>query len=162
MRHLSPFNQRDMWNDFDRLFDSFLSPSSREAWDKLPAFNPRVDIKETDDYFLISTDLPGLTEADINIEVKDNVLTISGERKFEEEKKDDKFHRIERSYGKFSRSFQLPEQVDTDNIEARNEHGVFEVLVPRKKVEEKKTVKIASKAGGLFSKVFNKETKEKH
>ena len=62
----------------------------------------------------------------------------------------------------FSRSFQLPEQVDVDNIEARNEHGVLEVLVPRTKAEEKKSVKIAPKNGGLFSKVFGKEDKEQH
>ena len=64
-------------------------------------FSPRVDIKETDDYFLISTDLPGMNEKDIHVEVKDGILTIGGERKFEHEEKDDKFHRIERSYGKF-------------------------------------------------------------
>ena len=158
MKQISPFRNRELLGDFDRLFDSFFNVPS-EVWNKLPSFRPQVDIKETEDYFLISADLPGFSENEVNVEITDGILTISGERKFEYEENKEKVHRIERAYGKFSRSFQLPDQIDLENIEARNENGVLEVLVPRKKVDSKKAIKIEAKKGGLFSKVFGKEDK---
>ncbi|MCB9026655.1 MAG: Hsp20/alpha crystallin family protein [Bdellovibrionaceae bacterium] len=160
MRQLSPFTQKELWGDFDRLFDSFFT-GNKETWDKLPAFSPKVDVKETEDYFLISTDLPGVNEKDIHVEINNGILCISGERNFEQEEKNEKFHRVEKSYGKFSRSFQLPDNVDFENVEARNEHGVLEVLIPRKKTEDKKAIKIEAKKGGLFSQVFGKKEDNK-
>ena len=83
MRYLSPFNNRqDLLGDFDKLVDSFFS-NNHKNWENFPACNPKVDIKESKDYFLISADIPGMNEDDINVEVNNGVLNLSGERNFE-------------------------------------------------------------------------------
>ncbi len=160
MRYLNPFqNRQDLFGDFDKLVDSFFS-NNEKKWENFSVFNPKVDIKETADYFLISADLPGMGEKDVKVEVDDGVLTISGERRFEhKEEKDGRINRLERSYGKFSRSFTLPDKVDFENIDARTEHGVLEILIPRVKDQAKKSLKIEAKPGGLFSKDVEKSGK---
>jgi len=80
---------------------------------------------------------------DINIEVQDNVLTVSGERRFEEEVKEDKYYRIERRYGSFSRSLALPQAVDENKIEAKYENGVLEVTVPKAEIAKPKKIAVA-------------------
>jgi HSP20 family protein len=153
MRHLSPFqNRQDFFGDFDKLVDSFFN-ANEKRWENFPSFNPKVDITENKDYFLITADLPGLSEKDVKVEIDNGVLTIHGERHFEnKEEVKGKVNRLERGYGKFLRSFTLPEKIDLQNIEARTEHGVFEIYIPRIQEEEKKTLKIEAKSGGLFSK----------
>jgi HSP20 family protein len=159
MRYLSPFqNRQELFSDFDKLVDSFFTNNTKK-WENFPEFSPKVDVKEGEGYFLISADLPGLSEKDVKVEVNDNTLSISGERNFEhKEEKEGKINRLERSYGKFSRSFILPEKIDIENIQARCEHGVLEVFVPKTKVEEKKSVKIETQKGNLFSKKIDSKT----
>jgi HSP20 family protein len=107
---------------------------------------PAMDLVETEDAFLLKADLPGLSEEDVALEVQDNVLTLSGERKFEHETKREGFYRVERGAGSFSRSLTLPEGVDLDAIGASFDKGVLEVRIP--KPEEKKPRRVEIAVGG--------------
>ncbi|GMI81748.1 hypothetical protein like AT1G07400 [Hibiscus trionum] len=125
----------DVWDPFkDFPFSSSLTTRSPET----SAFvNTRIDWKETPEAHVFKADLPGLKKEEVKVEVEDDrVLQISGERKIEKEDKNDTWHRVERSSGKFSRRFRLPENVKMDQIKASMENGVLTVTVP--KVEVKK------------------------
>jgi HSP20 family protein len=114
-------------SDVNRLFNSFFEGTNGGARRWTPAF----DVIEADKHLIIKGDLPGLSEDDVKIEVGDNVLTISGERRAEKEHNKDGFHRLERAFGSFSRSMTLSEGVDSDKIEATFEKGVLEVKIPK-------------------------------
>lgn len=113
--------------DMNRLFTRALgeSRSTTSAW------SPALDVLERDDEILIRADLAGLTADDIDVQLDDDVLTISGERTFKDEVKDDHYYRLERSYGSFQRSVTLPQGVESDAIAANVENGVLEVRVPK-------------------------------
>ena len=123
--------------EFDRLFGSLFDTSGRQAQRWVPA----MDLVEADDHFVLKADLPGLSEEDVAIEVQDNVLTISGSRQADHERKEQGWFRLERSYGTFSRSLTLPEGVDPDRVEASFDRGVLEVRIP--KPEERKPRRIS-------------------
>lgn len=111
---------------FGRVFDNDAAqPAGMRRW------IPAMDLVETADHFVLRADLPGLRQEDIKIEVEDHVLTVSGERKSEHERKREGFYRLERASGAFSRSLTLPEGVDTSRIEANFDNGVLEVRVPK-------------------------------
>ncbi len=134
--------------EMNRLFNTFFdAPSSNGGGGNGTArrWVPAMDLVETEDHFVLRADLPGLTEADVNIEVQDNVLTLSGERKYEHEAKKEGFYRLERGTGHFSRSLTLPDGVDPDLIAASFEHGVLEVRIP--KPEERKPKRVAIQVG---------------
>jgi HSP20 family protein len=114
----------------ESLFDDFFSDTS--SLSKLD-FRPEVDVTEDEKGIYVKADIPGLEQKDINVEVKDNVLTISGEKKEEKESKNEKEHRVERSYGSFSRSFTLPKNVDNENIKAKYKNGVLNIDLPKTK-----------------------------
>jgi len=106
-------------------------------------FVPKVDVIENETSYEIHFAVPGLKKKEFNIELKDNHLTVSGERKFTNEKKDKNYHAIETNYGSFSRSFSLPENVDTSKINAKYDKGILELTVPKdKKKALKKTIKV--------------------
>jgi HSP20 family protein len=106
---------------------------------------PAMDLLETDEDFVLRADLPGMTESDVNIELEDNVLTVSGERKAEREDKREGFYRMERAFGSFSRSLTLPKGVDPEAVSASFDQGVLEVRIP--KPEQRKPRKISISAG---------------
>jgi HSP20 family protein len=110
---------------FDRFFEGRVANGIARRW------IPAMDLVETDDQLILRGDLPGVTEDDIDIEIKDNVLTVSGERKSDHEEKGEGFHRVERSFGSFSRSLTLPQGIDADQVEANFDKGVLEVRVPK-------------------------------
>jgi HSP20 family protein len=136
-----------MQNEMNRLFGSFFdSPTPRSgARTSLRRWIPAMDIVETDDHYVLRADLPGLSEGDVNVELEENVLTISGKRSSEHEERKDGYHRVERSYGSFSRSVTLPEGVDADGIQANFDKGVLEVKVA--KPEQIKPRKVAIAVG---------------
>ena len=103
-------------------------------------WKPMVDIYDHDDKIVLKAELPGIDKKDIHVDFKDRVLTLSGERYHEDELKEESYHRKERSYGKFSRSFVLPEGLDAAKIEADYKDGVLKIAIP--KPEEKKPRKI--------------------
>ena len=121
------------FDDIDRFFDEVFVPARRQV--REGDWAPRVDISEDDGKIVLRADLPGVNEKDVSVKVEDNVLTLSGERKFEKETDEENFHRVERTYGTFTRSFSLPETVDTDKIKAKYDKGVLTISIP--KVETK-------------------------
>jgi HSP20 family protein len=128
--------------EFNRLFDTLFQPvnTNSQRW------APAMDLVEADDHFVLKADLPGLAEDDVTIEVQDGSLTISGERKSEDQKREKGWYRLERSFGRFSRSLTLPEGVDAERIEASFDKGVLEIRIP--KPEERKPRRIAIGANG--------------
>ncbi len=127
--------------EFDRLFNTLFDRSAAEA----RSWTPAMDLVEAEDHFLLRADLPGLREEDVNIEVRDNTLRISGERKAEHEQRERGWYRVERSFGRFSRSLSLPEGVDADSVTAEFDKGVLHIRIP--KPEERKPRRVAIKAG---------------
>jgi HSP20 family protein len=132
--------QTEMNRLFNAAFDAPAGNGGARRW------TPAMDLVETDEHFVLRADLPGLTESDVNIELEDNVLTISGERKAEHETKNEGYYRVERAFGSFSRSLTLPKGVDPEAVNASFDRGVLEVRVP--KPEERKPRRIEIGAGG--------------
>jgi HSP20 family protein len=128
----------------NRLFDTFFQGRALGAANGTGAARrwvPPMDLVEAEDEYVLRADLPGLAEDDLDIEVKDNVLTISGERRAEHEDRREGYHRVERAFGRFSRSLDLPEGIDSSAVSADFENGVLEVRIP--KPEERQPTKIA-------------------
>lgn len=121
---------------FSSLIDRFFNDTMTRSGGS--SFQPRVDIVENDKSFELHVAVPGMNKEDFQIEMKDNFLTVSGERKFTDEKKDANWHSIETQYGSFSRSFSLPENVDSSKIAAKYSNGILEVSIPK---DEKKVLK---------------------
>ena len=105
-------------------------------------WNPAVDLYEKDDHFVIKAELPGVDKKDIAIDLKDRVLTLSGERSYENEVKEESYYRRERSYGKFQRAFTLPADVDSDKIKAEFKDGLLQIEVPKPEEQKPKQVTI--------------------
>ena len=135
---LNDFVPTSFGNLIDRFFNESVSRSGGSAY----SFVPRVDIVEGEKAFEIHVAVPGMNKEDFKLDLNDNLLTISGERKFTQEKKDNNFHSIETQYGTFSRSFALPENVDAAKISAAYNNGILEITVPK---DEKKIVKTTIK-----------------
>jgi HSP20 family protein len=128
------------------LFNDFLNSfEKREDMNVLVDFKPAVNTREGKEAYHIDVDLPGVKKEDINVDVKDNILIISGKRETKSEVKEDEYYKIESSYGKFQRSFTLPEKVDLENISASCEDGVLEVVIPKLQIEENSAKKIEIK-----------------
>ena len=127
----------DLWDPFDSMFRSVV-PSASASDSETAAFaNARIDWKETPEAHVFKADLPGVKKEEVKVEVEDgNVLVISGERSKEKEDKNDKWHRVERSSGKFLRRFRLPENAKTDEVKAGLENGVLTVTVPKAEVKK--------------------------
>lgn len=122
----------DLRDRFDRVFDSVFGGDLTPAgWFARAEMLPKVDVAETDQALTLTADLPGIAETDIELTVADNVLTLSGERKSESEGNDRNYRVVERSHGRFTRSFQLPEGVEIDKITARFDKGVLTVVLPK-------------------------------
>jgi HSP20 family protein len=102
-----------------------------------------MDVVETEDNYVLRADLPGVSEGDVKIELDDNVLTISGERKSAHKEAKEGYYRVERAYGSFSRTLKLPEGVDADSISASFDRGVLEVNVPKPEQRKPRRVEIA-------------------
>lgn len=124
-----------------RQLNRFFNDFGLDADFSDTVWSPNVDIAETDDQYELKAEIPGLSKKEIKISVENNVLTLSGEKKHEEETNKKNFHRIETSYGRFERSFQLPEQVKAEEIKARYNNGVLTVEIP--KAEKVKPKEIA-------------------
>src|SRR3954447_22054611 len=116
--------------EMNRLFNTFFdTPTAGNGGGGYRRWVPPMDLVETEDTYVLRADLPGVAEADVAIEVEDNVLTVSGERKTEHESKDEGYYRVERAFGAFSRSLTLPEGVDAEAVAATFDKGVLEVRI---------------------------------
>ncbi len=132
-------------NEINRLFGTVFDAPNPSSGNTLRRWMPAMDLVETEEHFVLRADLPGLAEQDVNIEVEDNVLTVSGERKAEHETSKEGYHRVERAFGSFSRSLTLPEGVDADAVTAGFDRGVLEIRIP--KPEQRKPRKISIGVG---------------
>src|SRR5215831_13766234 len=122
-----------------------------ESWDvsgkeQLAAgtFVPAVDVYEDEHNLVLKMEIPGVSEEDLKVSLENNTLTVSGERKFEKEEKEENFHRIERRYGSFTRTFRLPSTVDAEKVEAGYDKGVLKITLAKRAEAKPKTIKIAS------------------
>ena len=140
------------WEPFggmDEMFNRF--PTMFERWARLAGsgekgveWSPSADISETGQEYLIRATLPAVKKEDVTVTVEDGMLTVSGERRQQDERKDERFHKVESFYGSFSRSFSLPEGTDPSAIRAESKDGVLTIHVPKIKAEAKKptTIKV--------------------
>ena len=140
----------DVFNDLsgiqqemNRLFDEFFGERHQELAEG--SWLPSVDVSETGEEIVVRAELPGLSKDDIELNIQDNVLTLKGEKKQEKKEEKENYHRVERSYGSFSRSFTLPAGVDPENVQASFKDGVLVIALP--KVEEAKQKKIEIATG---------------
>lgn len=141
----------------NRLFEDTVSGQSEGRELASSSWTPAVDIYETESEIVLTAEVPGIDENDIEIKLEDNTLTLRGERKFEKETKEENFHRIERAYGSFYRSFSLPHYIDQEKIKAEHEHGVLKVMLPKK--AEKKPRKVTIVRPEKKAKTVKKVTK---
>jgi len=144
-----------LWNAFDdKFFDDFWR---RGQLATRPVFEPAVDVVEHDSGYALRAELPGMKPEEIDISVDGNVLTLKGERRFEDKSEKGGYQRIERRYGTFQRSFNLPDTVNADAIEATMENGVLALYLPKQEQVKPRKVKVGStltdKAKNLFTKV---------
>ena len=134
-------------SDVNRFFNSFFDTPTSAHGTAVRRWVPATDLVETETDFVLRADLPGLSESDVNIEFDDNVLTISGERKSEQEERKAGYYRVERSFGSFRRTLALPEGVDGESIRATFDKGVLEVTVPKPAQRAPRKVQISVGAG---------------
>jgi HSP20 family protein len=126
----------------NRLFEEAFTGRGEEKDLVSGTWTPSVDIYETENSLVLTAEVPGIKEDDVEIKIEDNTLILQGERKFEKETKEESYHRIERSYGSFYRSFTLPSSIDQDKIQAEHENGVLRITMPKKPEMKPKKVKV--------------------
>lgn len=140
----SPF--MSLQREIDRLFEDFSRGFPTIAGNGATALMPSMDVTETDKEIEITAELPGLEEKDVQINVADNILTIRGEKKAEKEQKDKNYRLVERSYGSFERTLELPEGVNADAIKANISKGLLKVTVPKPAPTQAKKIEVKSAA----------------
>jgi HSP20 family protein len=130
------------WDPFGRYGVFFgkdwEAPMSTMAW------NPSVDILEKENEIVFEAELPGMNAKDIEVKLDNNVLMLKGERNFEKESKEENYHRVERAYGSFSRSFSLPSAVDGDKVTAEYKDGILKIVLPKREEVKPKPIKVAA------------------
>jgi HSP20 family protein len=147
-------------NEMNRLFNTFFDqpgPTGRGNG-TTRRWLPPTDLVETDEHYVLRADLPGLSDGDVNVQLEDNVLTISGERKAEHEDQQEGYYRLERASGMFSRSLTLPDGVDPDSIQAHFDRGVLEIRIPKPEQKKPKTVQITPGANPDTKPIESAET----
>ena len=145
-RRPSTLTRDPFYSNVDQLFNNFLGTSSlfghsvgeglRDTW------IPAVDVQESAKAFIFTAELPGLGKDDIEITLEENLLTLSGSRELDEKTEDETYHRVERAYGKFSRSFTLPSQVDNTQVEASFKDGLLSIEVPKSEQAQPRKIEI--------------------
>ena len=131
MRALAPWRGMEtLRQEMERVFDRFFEP----RWDEFEAVGawaPKLDFSETKDAYLVKAEVPGVEQKDISVSIQDQMLTVKGEKHKEKEEKDEKYHRVERSWGAFARTIALPAGVDTGKVDATFKDGVLSVKLPK-------------------------------
>jgi HSP20 family protein len=135
MNLIRRYSRRDPWalsRPLNGMFDDFFTPFFNNRWDtNLIQWQPKVDIIEENGQYRVKAELPGIEKEDIKVDVKDNVLTLRGERSEEKTDEKDRYYRRERHFGSFTRAFALPENVDSEAIKADYKDGVLSILIPK-------------------------------
>jgi HSP20 family protein len=145
-------------SDMARMMNTFFGSTPFAPGNGTSAWLPPVDITETEDALVLTFDLPGLKEEEIQVELDDNVLTVSGERQRKHEAKQDDYYRYERRFGSFSRSVALPSGVKDDQIEAKYDNGVLEIRVPKPEQYKPKRIQVGGGAPAIEGTGTRKDT----
>jgi len=140
-----PSDVMSIQREINRMFNSFFRNESDEDSLGITAWNPAVDIAEHDDEYVVKVELPGVAKDDVKIVIQENMLTIRGDKKQEKESKGSNYHRMERSYGAFQRSFTLPSTVKGDKIDATFKDGLLSVVLPKAEEAKRKEVEVKVK-----------------
>ena len=139
-----PFRDlRMLQYEVNRLFSSNLSRSFGDEGIARGAWAPTVDIYENKDQIVLEAELPGMNREDFELSIENNVLTLRGERRFEKRDESDNYHRVERSYGSFTRSFTLPQTVSPENVAAEYKNGVLRVVLQKREEVKARRIEIA-------------------
>ena len=141
-----PVFGRDIESLFDRAFGRPEAPAPAAEDNRAAWLKPHVDVREADSDYTVTAELPGLDEKELKVELNDGSLTIEGEKKAERDDDSGDFHVVERSFGTFKRTFQVPEDVNVDGIDAAFKNGVLTVVLPKKEEAKKAIKKISVKA----------------
>jgi HSP20 family protein len=138
-----PFREFSTLQDrMNRLFRDSFGPEGREESLTTTSFAPAVDVYEDEHNVTLKIEVPGIEEKDIDVRIENNTLTVHGERKFEKEEKEENYRRVERQYGSFTRSFTLPNTVDTENVSANYDKGVLKIKLAKKAEAKPKQIKV--------------------
>ena len=133
--------RRPTWDIFDRFFEDFEIPAGfREETEFAPAF----DVSETENELIVKAEVPGMDKKDINVNLSDGLLTITGEKHHEKKEESEKYHCFERRYGKFSRTMRLPSEVETEKVDAMYKDGVLTITLPKSETVKPKQIEIKS------------------
>lgn len=142
-----PFRDlRSLQDEVNRLFSTNLSRNFGDEGIARGAWNPSVDIFENKDQIVLEAELPGMRREDFDLSIENNVITLRGERRFEKKDESDNYHRVERSYGSFTRSFTLPQTVSAEGATAEYRNGVLRVTLPKREEVKARRIEIASEA----------------
>jgi HSP20 family protein len=153
-----PFRDlRSLQEEVNRLFSTNLTRGFGEEGIGRGAWNPSVDIYENKDQIVLEAELPGMNRDDFELTVENNVITLRGERQFEKKDESDNYHRVERSYGSFTRSFTLPQTVSTEGATAEYRNGVLRVTLPKRQETKARRIEIGGEGATTGSKTI--ETK---
>ena len=137
----------DPFRELANLFENFADGSPAKDQLMAGSFVPPVDIYEDEHNLVLKLEIPGINEEDLDVQWENNTLTVKGERKFEKEEKEENFHRIERRYGSFLRTFRLPNTVDGDKCEAHYDKGILKVALPKRAEAKPKQIKVGVSSG---------------
>jgi HSP20 family protein len=140
-----PSNLFGIQREMNRMFDNFFDSSDRGEDYALTTWSPAVDIAEHDDQYIVKMELPGVSKEEVKITLESNILTIRGEKKQEKETKKENYHRVERSYGSFQRSFTLPTTVKSDRIDAAFKDGILSISLPKAEEAKPKQIEVKVK-----------------
>lgn len=136
--------------EIDRLFDDFVKGMDLQTWpaveEESTAFMPKLDVRETEKDIVVTAELPGVNERDVEVTLSDDILSIRGEKKEEKEEKLKGYYRMERSYGSFHRSIRLPQEIETDKVQAVFKNGVITITMPKDKAAQKQAKQIQVKS----------------
>jgi len=139
---IDPFRELVTLQDrFNSLFENFAEASGKEQL-AAGSFVPAVDIYEDEHNLVLKLEVPGVNEDELNVSLENNILTVSGERKFEKEEKEENFHRIERRYGSFTRTFRLPNTVDGEKVDATYDKGILKISLAKRAEAKPKQIKV--------------------
>ena len=155
-----PFREmRSLQDEVNRLFASSFSRGGNDNELTRGAWSPQVDIFENQNEIVLEAELAGMKPEDVSISIENNVLTIHGERRFEKKDDGDNFHRVERSYGSFTRSFTLPPTVTSENANAEFENGVLRLTLAKREEAKPRRIEIKATGAGAQSKTIDTEAK---
>jgi HSP20 family protein len=150
-----PFRDlRTLQEEVNRLFSTNLSRGFGEEGIGRGAWNPSVDIYENKDQIVLEAELPGMKRDDFELSVENNIITLRGERQFEKKEDSDNYHRVERSYGSFTRSFTLPQSVSAEGATAEYRNGVLRVTLPKREETKARRIEISGEGAGAKAKTI--------